>query len=1260
MRLHLVIHRHDFPATRVLWSTPFRSPGLSNQPSAASSFTAAGSQALNAGRRLSASTSFNTALTSLSTAGGYTISQLLADINEVVPLETQPSRSGYRKDEGQWGLEDYVVELMGSECLHFMEVDNLLRDGDELVIRPLHYEELEVRQIGGRHQIATDGTHLIDGVAFGKRPLKRGAPSRPPIKIPPRNKRRRINEAEWVSDRSVTRCLGVSPSPPRLEEGWCVHRSLSPAPAEVGPRADANGQRSQELSETGDKTDTQGIERPPLTSDSAVVINAVDKFDHDAMVSGGDTKDSSKQAGNRIWTVVKEEKSILSSSSSDSSESESGMSSSSEESSEEVGDSSSDLSSSVSSTSASSSVSSSISSDDTSSVSESDVSVIEVQKPPAKPEALTSEIIARPNMNPPGMGSRRTKHSNLRTKLRKRLAKMKAAGILPQDANFDDLRAWDQTGVRRSVPKPLECTAETDKVMSPTKAEFEKRRAQLLRDIEAGGVDVSPNSAQRDPKAVQPSSSVDATATPVSEDRLPNKKAKLDLASTRRLLFGSLGLRTPKTKSDAERLKAQLAETLKKPGPTAKEEQIKEPTESTRKSQALMPVENWQDFIILKATECIYEDVKVPPPPFPFVQRWDAESQKQIRERRNRGNGQNKKRKRKSLVYEEEGNQYDGPESYLNTEITLNCSDKEDNVQGVSPAVVETTEKYNVQERSGLVEEDLVEASPTEAEEDLPLFGNVSSLPNATETDFKPGAIIAFKQLEVSKATNWQPVVSDYRTAVVERILDDACVRLRLAKRDREERPQNQDTGPREYSGFEMPGYDEDQGEDDGLRDMEVCQLMEAKLLQHAPAEDGEAENLGEVIVEDTQANVLPDRIPVSVLQEPEEMEIVQVSSQTRRDISQLIDDAGFRSGIDSDLTFPHKLLPHADSTKAVEEEDKGVSKLQGDEDYAIESPTFSGFEKTPVRETSERPDPGAALRPITGSTGTGNNTAISESPLVQTSSMKNAAQEVDPVASALSIPSEDGLRYITDLDDTGPGGHIIGESQNIRSKSPVHSDAPDSQDEEKPLGTSQPESLLSIVPSSVQDDTKNDRPGSSASSMVTNPFYEVDRVLFGEISDGTALDAMISSTAPPRITEPSEPKRSARVRRPVLSSPRQRSPEPLFVYGDDDRDGDYQPDISEQSSSKERSRSSQIVKEEPMSSQAPKCQLQIPEGSQLVDLTLSSDPVSPGNSDGDFAKSQGLPSSVQYRRRRPRRANSSMKRNGSLERRVKTRRSAI
>lgn len=67
-----------------------------------------------------------------------TIAQLLEDVNEVIPLETQieddiGNGGGIGGGAGQWGLEDYAVEVMGFECLHFMEVDGLLRDGDEVV-----------------------------------------------------------------------------------------------------------------------------------------------------------------------------------------------------------------------------------------------------------------------------------------------------------------------------------------------------------------------------------------------------------------------------------------------------------------------------------------------------------------------------------------------------------------------------------------------------------------------------------------------------------------------------------------------------------------------------------------------------------------------------------------------------------------------------------------------------------------------------------------------------------------------------------------------------------------------------------------------------------------------------------------------------------------------------------------------------------------------------------------------------------------------
>ena len=58
-----------------------------------------------------------------------------------MPLETDNTdggRAGGYEDEddeygGQWGLEDYVVEVRGYECLHYMDVDGLLRDGDEVL-----------------------------------------------------------------------------------------------------------------------------------------------------------------------------------------------------------------------------------------------------------------------------------------------------------------------------------------------------------------------------------------------------------------------------------------------------------------------------------------------------------------------------------------------------------------------------------------------------------------------------------------------------------------------------------------------------------------------------------------------------------------------------------------------------------------------------------------------------------------------------------------------------------------------------------------------------------------------------------------------------------------------------------------------------------------------------------------------------------------------------------------------------------------------
>ncbi|OLN87037.1 hypothetical protein CCHL11_06457 [Colletotrichum chlorophyti] len=112
-----------------------------------------------------------------------TISKLVAQINEVIPLES-----------GEWGLEDYAVELKdasgeGFECVHYHLVAKVFKDDDHVLIRPLLTDDLRRRRLSGRHQISVDGKHLVDGLAFG-RPWLRAPRDRPAIPLPPRKKAR--------------------------------------------------------------------------------------------------------------------------------------------------------------------------------------------------------------------------------------------------------------------------------------------------------------------------------------------------------------------------------------------------------------------------------------------------------------------------------------------------------------------------------------------------------------------------------------------------------------------------------------------------------------------------------------------------------------------------------------------------------------------------------------------------------------------------------------------------------------------------------------------------------------------------------------------------------------------------------------------------------------------------------------------------------------------------------------------------------------
>ena len=80
MRLRLTIQRHLLPAIDILWSVKTSNP-----------------------------------------RSVLTIAHLIEQVNEVIPLE-----------HDQWGLEDYVAEVHGYECVHHFRVKEVLKDEDEV------------------------------------------------------------------------------------------------------------------------------------------------------------------------------------------------------------------------------------------------------------------------------------------------------------------------------------------------------------------------------------------------------------------------------------------------------------------------------------------------------------------------------------------------------------------------------------------------------------------------------------------------------------------------------------------------------------------------------------------------------------------------------------------------------------------------------------------------------------------------------------------------------------------------------------------------------------------------------------------------------------------------------------------------------------------------------------------------------------------------------------------------------------------------
>ncbi|OBT64406.1 hypothetical protein VE03_05802 [Pseudogymnoascus sp. 23342-1-I1] len=654
-----------------------------------------------------------------------------------------------------------------------------------------------------------------------------------------------------------------------------------------------------------------------------------------------------------------------------------------------------DLTSSSGSDDSSSSDSESESSSDSDSDSDSDSSDSDSEpeeassKAPVEPKAPTASKLAANSKKdttktvPPGEGRNSTKARNQRRRSGNILQRFKEKGILPAgvtlvefgkldiDSNTSPEAAAEALAVARAQIEEEEAMglrAKTSKGKTSKKAnkdaEFEARRQELLASLSLGGVDVGATlsnglAAAKTPNGTGPSHLDDqSSAVPASTDKdltssaSAKKKSKVDIDAGRRLLFGALGIKNPKTKADEDNIRDKLMKDVRK---------VKEPEPEVPETAADdEDMDSWKEKITLRAVECCQEGIELSEPPFPFVQRWDP--QQQYVHRKGKRGGKGKKNQRNQPEYYEEeqasakkqkrnhdSNGSNGYDDY--TEY----SEEGQNSGDVDQYDIEDDQTYDqvMEDSQG------VDGEPTD-ENDLPsLPADTSSLADIDPKDMKPGMVVAFKQLIMSEATSWQPVISEYRTAVVNIVSDKNEVELTLAIRDREypERYYNQETGERIYGKFDMPVEDEEEDEDldDGFRALGFPELMEPKLLQAEPENltiDGLPEPESDKVITSTDESTTlaheqhdapkesietpqvadedrisvqdlqtegnsPPRLPSEQLpsiqhstQVDDEMVDVSITEESREDISILMREAGFRSDIPSSVLKNRPQLP--------------------------------------------------------------------------------------------------------------------------------------------------------------------------------------------------------------------------------------------------------------------------------------------------------------------------------------------------------------
>ncbi|KAI1490247.1 hypothetical protein F5X96DRAFT_637187 [Biscogniauxia mediterranea] len=468
-------------------------------------------------------------------------------------------------------------------------------------------------------------------------------------------------------------------------------------------------------------------------------------------------------------------------------------------------------------------------------------------------QSVASSVQPAPSVPvPPGAGKESTKSRNARRRLAKKAKK------LAQETGMADPTTTMTIGGAEAASHE---TAQKESL-------FEAKRRELLEAIANGGIEVGPGSKidsgdsgmskvtskrkREDQQDLQcqdqsePHSSTPKETTPDEEDASTisaQKRRRIDLGVGRRLVFGALGLRNPKSKKDEDQIRDKLMEDVR---PVVNPRLEKDNADAEVPGQIdHSAVEEdpdlWKTKINYRAVECCQEGIELSEPPFPFVQRWDSQQQGFWPSKKNKRGGRNKRAQRNQAAYygddtrskkKHDLSEEWGGEGY---DVTFNGIEDTHNTDNIVLNYDDEVPQDQV------MNDDAKHSSQNVEMEDLPPVPlDPSVLPTLRPGEARVGMVITWQKWSCSAATNWQPQISNVSAVVVDVKDDGAELRVCLAKRDRylDGNPKQYDpyTGQRVYGRFEAPDLDEDDEEaeedDEGYRTLNFSEMQDPRVLQ--------------------------------------------------------------------------------------------------------------------------------------------------------------------------------------------------------------------------------------------------------------------------------------------------------------------------------------------------------------------------------------------------------------------------------------------